>query len=374
MSRVGKWLALVVATFALLEIGTLLLVRGGYLNSPPPRYGGTGFWRGHHAEFGVWHEPNAQIQHTGKCFNTRYTTNSVGARDIERDRKSEEPRVVVLGDSFLEGWGVAASQRLSNILERETGRAHLNFAMAHFSPYQQLIVYERLASGFEHDAVIASLAPINDFLDLDLDNASRMARYDYKYRPYLIGEPPEFEHFDYLEPPVRRELRRYSFLFNALLQTVRDIRAEESPEQRSSKFYEFTEREFNIMEAVLARLARAAANKRVALVVIPTMQDLEQRSVSGPDPLSKRLAVVTDRLGIQLVNLLPEMANYRFNPNLDWTGYFFPCDYHWSREGNRAAARILRQHLGERFYGVDTGRASSGTHGGLDDAEESRSD
>ena len=99
-----------------------------------------------------------------------------------------------------------------------------------------------------------------------------------------------------------------------------------------------------------------------------------ERSVSGPDPLSKRLAVVTDRLGIQLVNLLPEMSNYRLNPSLDWTGYFFPCDYHWSREGNRAAARILRQHLGERFYGVDTGRGSSGTHVGFDDAEESRSD
>jgi hypothetical protein len=353
MKRVGTWLAVAAATLTLLEIGTLLLVRGGYLGSPPPRYADTGFWRGHDQEFGVWHEPNARTQHTGKCFSAHYTTNSVGARDIERVRTSDASRVIVLGDSFLEGWGVAASRRVSNLLERATGREHLNFAMSHFSPYQQLIVYERLASDFEHDAVIASLAPINDFRDLVLDNASKMDRYVYKYRPYLVGRAPDFEHLDHRESPVRRELRRYSFLFNALLQAAREVQAEDPGKSRSSKFYEFTEREFQLVEAVLTRLATAAQGKLVALVVIPAQADLDQRSTSGPDPLSERLATVTQRLGIQLVNLLPAMADYQFNPSLDWTRYFFPCDYHWSPEGNRAAARIVRQRLGGTFYDVD---------------------
>ena len=350
MKRVATWLAFAAATVALLELGTLLLVRGGQLESPPPRYGDTGFWRGHHPDFGVWHEPNAQIRHSGKCFSAHYSTNSVGARDIERDRTSDASRVIVLGDSFLEGWGVAASQRVSNLLEHDTGQPHLNFAMSHFSPYQQLIVYEQLASQFEHGSVIASLAPINDFRDLALDRASKMDRYEYKYRPYLVGTAPHFEHLDYQEPPLRRELRRYSYLFNAVLQAARD-RTESPPEQRSSNFYAFTEREFQIVEAILARLATAAAGKRVALVLIPAQQDLEQRSISGPDPLSKRIAVATARLGIEFVNLLPAMTEYQFNPSLDWNVSFFPCDYHWSPDGNRAAARIVRQQLGASFYG-----------------------
>lgn len=350
MSRIWRWLLAIAATLALLEFGTFLLVRAGYLHSPPPLYGGTGFWRGHHPEFGVWHEPNAELQHAGKCFTAHYTTNSVGARDVERERRSDEPRVIVLGDSFFEGWGVVAEQRFSNLLERDTGVPHLNFAMAHFSPYQQLIVYQKLASGFDHDAVITSLAPINDFRDLDLDSASTMARYEYKYRPYLVGDPPDFEHFDYREPPLRRVLRHNSYLFNAVLQLARDLRSEPVRKTRGSKFYDFDDLEFERYVAVLERLAAAAAGKRIALVLIPTMQDFDRRSVSGPDPLSERLAPVTERLGIRLVNLLPAMIDYQFNPGLDPRVFFFPCDYHWNPAGNHVAARIARQALGTRFF------------------------
>ena len=70
--------------------------------------------------------------HQKRCFKATYSTNSVGARDVERSPAAARPRAVVLGDSFLEGWGLPAAERLSNLLEESTGVEHLNFAMSLF--------------------------------------------------------------------------------------------------------------------------------------------------------------------------------------------------------------------------------------------------
>ncbi len=130
------WIGALAATLLLAELSVAALVHAGLLDTPRPPRGGTAFWKGHHPRFGVWHEPNAETVHERACFRVRYATNSVGARDAERSLDADAPRVVVLGDSFLEGWGVARDERLSERLESGTGFEHLNFAMAHFGPYQ----------------------------------------------------------------------------------------------------------------------------------------------------------------------------------------------------------------------------------------------
>jgi hypothetical protein len=83
------------------------------------------FWADINPAFGVWHRPNGHFFHQMGCFSVEYTTNSYGARDVERSLHSSEPRTVMLGDSFIEGFGLPDQERLSNILERDTGREHL---------------------------------------------------------------------------------------------------------------------------------------------------------------------------------------------------------------------------------------------------------
>jgi hypothetical protein len=70
----------------------------------------------------VWHRPNGHFVHKGGCYTVEYDTNSYGARDVERSVHSSAPRTIVLGDSFIEGLGTSADVRLTNILERDTGR------------------------------------------------------------------------------------------------------------------------------------------------------------------------------------------------------------------------------------------------------------
>jgi hypothetical protein len=357
VKRAAAWLGGVVATLLLLEAGAAALVTLGILETPAPSYGGTGFWRGHHPDFGVWHEPDAQISHERACFRVVYRTNSVGARDVERPLESETPRVVVLGDSFIEGWGIPSDARLSNLLERATGLPHLNFGMAHFSPYQHVIVYRKLASRFDHDAVVVGLLPANDFLDLDLERADLRERYEYRYRPYLVGDPPDLRHFDHVESASSRALRNRSYAWNALLEGTHALRAlggeDESSEvagsgrRPMSRFYDFSDADFGRLEAVLVRLAQAVDGKPTAVLLIPTERDLERRAVSGPAPLVDRLERVGARLGLRVIDLLTPFSESA----LDYSAYYLRCDYHWSVRGNAVAAEWVLGALEPEWYG-----------------------
>jgi hypothetical protein len=304
----------------------------------------------------VWHRPDTEAPQVSACFAVTYRTNSLGARDVERSRHAERPRVVVLGDSFLEGWGVSEPARLSNRLETATGQEHLNFAMAHFGPYQELLVYQDMARGFDHAAVLASVVPANDFADLDLEFSRNLPGYEYRYRPYLVGEPPALRHVEYREPRARRFLRQRSYAFNALLEVQR-IRAEreaaavaravaKDTPRHPSRFHDVSEPQIALLAAILERLADAAQGRPVAVLLVPNLNDLQRFAEDGPGRLAAALAPLAARRGLRIVDLRPGMAE----ATPAWERYFLPCDYHWSAFGNQVAAELALGELGAAFY------------------------
>lgn len=382
MRRVGfPLVALVLATvlaLGLLEGGLSLAGNRGWMDvSRPQRSAGSDFWDGAHPDFGVWHKPDASLRHTTACFDVQYRTNSAGARDVERARRAGVPRVVVLGDSFLEGWGVANGKRVSDLLTAATGIEHLNFAMAHFSPYQGALAYAGLASQWDHTAVIASLLPTNDFFDLDLELGRAAPGYEYRYRPYLVesangsgaegagaeGGDASWRRFDYREGALVRWLRRNTWTWNALsARLARPAPAAESARAPGASgasgppdapvrswFWDYDERQYRILEAALERLLDAAGDHPVALVLIPTLQDLHRYGQSGPDPLSSRLREFARGRRLSIVNLLPTMHGHSH----PWDRYYFlSCDdYHWNEYGNAVAAHYVLQELRDEFYG-----------------------
>ncbi len=355
MRRLLALAASSLAALLLFEVGSCVSVERGWLASPRPTRVLPKYWRGDHPSFGVWRHPDVEYEHTTACFRARYRTNSLGARDRERRRQAPLPRVVVLGDSQMEGWGLAEDERLSNRLEAATGIEHLNFAMAHFGPYQSLIAYRELASGFDHDAVILGLFPMNDFIDIDLDLARRMPGYEYRYRPYLLGAAPDFAHVDHREPLPRRLLRRHSYAFNALLHAlllrsqvpVEDFKALRGGGRKlASWFYDFEEAQIRRLERILELWAEAARDKRLALLLIPSQRDLERFAREGPAPLARRLGRFAEGHGIRIVNLLPGMAQR----GVPFERLFLSCDYHWSALGNAVALELAREELGADFY------------------------
>lgn len=73
---------------------------------------------------------------------------------------------MVLGGSFVEGFGLQAEKRLSELFDVITGREHLNFgASGDFGSLQYTLLYKTMAAFFDHDIVLVGILPDKDFHD-----------------------------------------------------------------------------------------------------------------------------------------------------------------------------------------------------------------
>ncbi len=307
------------------------------------------FWAPINPVFGAWHRPNGVFVHKGGCYDVTYYTNSYGARDVERSVHSSKPRTIVLGDSMVEGMGVPTDERLSNILERDTGREHLNFATGgNFGPLQYALLYKSMAAAFDHNLVIVGVVPENDFHDMDLAYWKAHG-WAGVYRPYygpdlsIIYDGHFDPHYgestwDHIEAFLRAYLASYhvgqfletSFYYNRL-----------------NPYCGYDD--YNDVD--LARLKKSlediqatadARGAKVAVFLIPHASDFIRLRQTGVNRLGPVLEAWGREVGIAVKDLLPEM---NADAGADYRRYFNRCDGHWSYGGNQEAAKILEPSL-----------------------------
>jgi hypothetical protein len=227
--------------------------------------------------------------------------------------------------------------------------------MPHFSPYQQFLVYEGLASQYDHETVVATVYPGNDFIDLDATLPGWAASYEYRYRPYLVPEGDGHRRVDLREPVVWRWARHHTVLY-AAVDRLR-LRLDPPPpldpkahrwddEHVGSYYYDFPENGYALLEHTLELLADATRDRRLVLILIPNASDLARRARDGEAPLSKRVAAFAADRGILLIDLLPAMDEAPGNP----ARWFLPCDFHWSARGHAFAARAIARRLAGDVY------------------------
>lgn len=312
------------------------------------------FWVDRDSSFGVWHEPHSTYRHTRSCFTVDYRANDYGARDRERQRTAPTPRTVVLGDSFIEGYGVREVDRLSNRLEQSTGIEHLNFGTSgNFGPLQYRLLYETLASKFSHDRVIVGLLPRNDFSD-DYGKAGKDVT---RYRPYYRKTGPSWEIVYTGRKPGgavqihvgKGILREFTHIYH-VARAVRDMIVHQYTDVANgkrlapSKFHHYTERELEVLYLSLDAIREQARklNADVVVVLIPAVEDFFEFDPARGSPLGEELGRWARRSQASVVDLLPLM--YRS----DWSEivpYFLTCDRHWSPHGNAVAARIVMERV-----------------------------
>ena len=356
--RKAKWLVFLIC-FLLIEITCRILVSAGLLHHETyPTTGRPVFWAYIDPVVGMWRYPNTTFHHLTDCVDQVYETNSVGARDPERSLESDAAkRVVVLGDSMVEGHGVARANRLSNLLESRTGIEHLNFATSgSFGTIQEWLYYQEYASKYDHSDIFVFILPANDFDDNDINEWSRKI-----YRPYLrkadnnyeIYYPVEFKDRDMstrsTTKVIKHTIENNVYTLNALRIGIHFFKEKVTggepliPIPKAPSYRDFSDEDINMMKYALGQISDLAGERTVYLFTIPVEQDAEAAMQDG---YSFRLvdeitAFAAEKDNVEYLDLLPNFLDYAKSNDIEFRDFTLGCNKHWGDLGSEIAAQAV---------------------------------
>ncbi len=304
--------------------------------------------------FGIWHLPDVSVQVSTPSGNVVYETNAQGMRDRPRKLPSSAPeRVVVLGDSFVEGCHVAASNRFTNILEQETKIEFLNFGTSGgFGSIQEWLLYENLAAQFEHTRVLLFFLPDNDFADNDPPR-----HVDADYRPFLCKSNGIYA--VRYPSPFRKKLTRenritwgrairhwcYNHCYTANLLATFDF--EKIRDLNTSSYDQYTKEDLAQFLFTCEQLLSSAHPRALTIYIIPRDRDFIAFNAGDfqgrlPSALARWAA---SQKRVEVVDLFPGFLAYMNEHHVAYQDFFLGFDPHWSPLGHRVAASLVLANL-----------------------------
>jgi len=138
------------------EIATRVAVPGG-----GPVGAGPALYR-HDSLLGWEKRPDTEVTMRTAEWDVRISTNRYGLRgpDVSREKPDRTTRILLLGDSFLEGYSVSQQEMISTVLEQELRASGLedvevlNGGTAGYSTDQELLFFVRDGFAFEPDVTV----------------------------------------------------------------------------------------------------------------------------------------------------------------------------------------------------------------------------
>jgi hypothetical protein len=364
-------------------------------------------------EFRVPHPRLGWVLQAGASYRNRMpgatsfvSYNSAGFRDVEHAAPVVDgpTRIVVLGDSFMEGYSVELEESFHRMLERRLDEAGssvetINLGVGGYGTLQQLLLYNEVGRRYDPQLVLLGLYPDNDVRNnsAELEAMLDLRGIKSESRPFLeSGEPGSWSltAVDY-EGALRRyneglgrregfwhRLAARSALFYQILTGVQGLsRAFDGPRPvsepsngpgeragqelaMSGVHYckeppEYT-RGWELTERILIRLKQdvEADGARLAVFTVPAIHEVERsalqraadRARSGELCLEqavayRRLAGLLTRLGIEMIDLLPEFRRVAAEHE---EPLFRRGDRHWNPHGHALAAELVSAALIER--------------------------
>ena len=260
----------------------------------------------HDPRLGWSYRPHGRDRHRTSEFDVAVRINSRGFRGGEWTAKTEgRKRVLVLGDSYAFGWGVAEEERFSDVLARRSdGWEVINAAVSGYATVQELLLLEDLAPEVRPDLVVCV------FCKNDLFENGAPIVYG-KHKPYAVVEGRELAVRGL--PVPEPWLERSSYLYRAI--------AKERWRRAFDREPRDPDREWLLACDLLRAMRRELGN--VPLVVVSDEQRLADLSAEEPS--------------IHHLDLRVVFAG-RDEPT-------FPLDGHWTASAHAEIARALEPML-----------------------------
>jgi lysophospholipase L1-like esterase len=328
------------------------------------------------------HLPSFRYTYTRAGFSNEVHYNALGLRGPDPAPAQTKLRVVVLGDSFVEGKQVGEREvftaRLQQLAEA-AGRPIevINAGMGGYGTSDELLLWERVVTALHPDVVLIAFFPN------DVRNNLERAWFDVRDgRVTQVAEPPR--------PRVRwlYEAQKWLVSRSHLAYLVKNAAltlsgaAPDGREAESSRdapnLVEDEEvflieppariaRGWTLCLALLAELARRveASGARCSVVLVPNRYQVDatlwrrhtdrlalDRELFDLEQPQRRFVEWSLRTGIPAIDLLPELRKR----NHDNT-FYYDDDAHWNEAGHRVAAEVLLGELNSRgLLGAPDGR------------------
>ena len=325
----------------------------------------------------------------------RYRINNQGFRGAELARPGESMRVLVYGDSFIQGdyspTEETFTEQLKRRLARKTGKSIevVNAGVIGYGPDQELRRMEEELPTLKPNLVIVAIFAGNDFGDLIRDKLYRLSNDGFlEDNPSAFLDDSLASHMEQSfrsEPMLRKILRgAMGRLFGpgnpAIGREARRARVDAHLKQAIDEYRQYVIEGDNavhpllrnpydadlsltptsesarykiaMMEQIMRRMGDTAAKNNAALVflLIPSLLDAaDKHEIAEVDPVKypeyKRSALtdileqICQRNGFRAVNLFGPFWARRADD------LYFRVDGHWKREGQAYAAELVSEFV-----------------------------
>lgn len=377
MRRLAARLALVLVGlflgFLMVELGFRLAGPNIPLDLTMARF------QAYHPVYGFFHQPGVSGWVRTAEFTSFVKFNTQGLRgpEVAIPKPANTFRVLVLGDSVVEGAQVAEDATMAARLRDELaplagGRRveSVNAGVAGFGTGQQLLFLEREGLAYQPDLLVLVFTIANDPADNSIDVARRWKLAAERRPFFVLRGDGSLELLPFQAPPpeplagLRTFLRDRSVLFTTLElwwigKSVARAQGSVVPPTDAEREVYLNEvgddwrAAWEVTDALLGRVQATAdaAGVPFLLVLSPselqTYDDLwakrlgtgdQARRRFSPEAPNKRLVEIAERHGIHLLDLRP---TFRREVDAGAPGVIFREDGHWTEHGHVVAARAV---------------------------------
>jgi hypothetical protein len=299
--------------------------------------------------------PNAEARYTTPEFSTDLKINAQGVRDDQDigPKAPNERRVVVLGDSLVLSVQVPLAETFSKRLEARLnaagGSEHwrvINAGIQGFSPVEEWLFYEHVASAFQPDVVLVVAFVGNDAIEafdreswIDADRPPEISA-NYRARTRLVRFVRSSMVLQYVR--LRWDLLKGKFTTLPVERPLVSYAADPPPEVTHG--LEVTRRSYDL----IAKKA-AADGAKTGFVLMPARFQTDDadyghladavRAAGGElvrNSSSERFAATLAPLGQPMIDLQPVLA-----AQPDRVGLFFQRNVHLTARGHEVVAGAL---------------------------------
>ena len=301
--------------------------------------------------WGSWHIDNSKTRQIRSCYDATYISNEVGARDSSFSTNTSND-VILIGDSFAEGYGVNLIDTSQKYIEKLTGLNVLNFGVSNNTGIVQYYeIYKNFAKNYKHNKLIIFFLPSNDFGENDYNNW----RGSKRYRPYYkVTENNNYEIFipknavknhKSKTKKIKKLFKDFfwtSGLFINLNYNYKIYRAKKKYGKDTFSGYFDTKLDQQKAAIYFIKKMIKEANIDTYLVSIPRLQDFDAFN-QGEN--------LDDVYWIKSLNdISKNNKNFTFidlikYPISNLNDLYLKCDGHWTPKGNKWAAEIISEYL-----------------------------